>query len=583
MFNKNESLRGYPDKPVESIQSDLFNVESYVKGLCSFIDTCDTPMTISIQGDWGSGKTSIMNMLRENLEGSVYPIWFNTWQFSQFQMGNGLAFSMLDVMMKGLDKGNNLISDFARKAFGFARAAAVFATDVMVSGKAADLVEGATNIEKEMDYASEILKLRDSFQEAINKKLAETHRSRVVIFVDDLDRLQPGKAVELLEVLKLFLDCENCVFVLAVDYNVVTMGIKEKYGASVSEEKGRSFFDKIIQLPFKLPVAKYDVDNYVQTMMTRMSIDTEQNKVNIFVDLIRTSIGFNPRGMKRLFNTYQLLEIITRSNRASMDDAVRQRILFGIICMQMKFEELYNHLVALKLNAEIMKDFIDGDTSVYADLFGWQSDNLQPEQTDKIQRVQLFMQKFIAALQIDDDEALSEEEIRNLSVMLQSSTVTSIGSESNAESDNGYAKRMFNKGIIDNVISKLADINDKKKRYMPNSKNNVWSSYVSMVIEFESKNNLWMHFECGIEFVDDNNIGISMYLYSYSNRRGEKYYKDVIAEFGENPYGYDTMPEKFWDDGIVYRNIRTVYKHDEFAPNTIAEFILNAYNSVRNK
>ena len=379
------------------------------------------------------------------------------------------------------------------------------------------------------------------------------------------------------------MDCENCVFVLAVDYNVVTMGIKEKYGASVSEEKGRSFFDKIIQLPFKLPVAKYDVDNYVQTMMTRMSIDTEQNKVNIFVDLIRTSIGFNPRGMKRLFNTYQLLEIITRSNRASMDDAVRQRILFGIICMQMKFEELYNHLVALKLNAEIMKDFIDGDTSVYADLFGWQSDNLQPEQTDKIQRVQLFMQKFIAALQIDDDEALSEEEIRNLSVMLQSSTVTSIGSESNAESDNGYAKRMFNKGIIDNVISKLADINDKKKRYMPNSKNNVWSSYVSMVIEFESKNNLWMHFECGIEFVDDNNIGISMYLYSYSNRRGEKYYKDVIAEFGENPYGYDTMPEKFWDDGIVYRNIRTVYKHDEFAPNTIAEFILNAYNSVRNK
>ena len=193
------------------------------------------------------------------------------------------------------------------------------------------------------------------------------------------------------------------------------------------------------------------------------------------------------------------------------------------------------------------------------------------------------MQKFIAALQIDDDEALSEEEIRNLSVMLQSSTVTSIGSESNAESDNGYAKRMFNKGIIDNVISKLADINDKKKRYMPNSKNNVWSSYVSMVIEFESKNNLWMHFECGIEFVDDNNIGISMYLYSYSNRRGEKCYKDVIAEFGENPYGYDTMPEKFWDDGIVYRNIKTVYKHDEFAPNTIAEFILNAYNSVRNK
>lgn len=52
----------------------------------------------------------------------------------------------------------------------------------------------------------------------------------MVIFVDDLDRLQPAKAVELLEVLKVFLDCEKCVYVLAVDYEVVTQGIKQKFG-----------------------------------------------------------------------------------------------------------------------------------------------------------------------------------------------------------------------------------------------------------------------------------------------------------------------------------------------------------------
>ena len=43
---------GYPDRPVASITEDLFNVEVYVNALCSFIRGCETPMTISIQGDW---------------------------------------------------------------------------------------------------------------------------------------------------------------------------------------------------------------------------------------------------------------------------------------------------------------------------------------------------------------------------------------------------------------------------------------------------------------------------------------------------------------------------------------------------
>ena len=82
------------------------------------------------------------------------------------------------------------------------------------------------------------------FQELIDKKAGE--KGRVIIFVDDLDRLDPARAVELLEVLKIFLDCRKCVFVLAIDYGVVARGVKAKYGGDFNDEKAKSFFDKII-------------------------------------------------------------------------------------------------------------------------------------------------------------------------------------------------------------------------------------------------------------------------------------------------------------------------------------------------
>ena len=57
-------MNGFTDKPTSTIKEDSFQVEQYISGLSEFILSCYTPMTIAIQGDWGSGKTSMMNMIR---------------------------------------------------------------------------------------------------------------------------------------------------------------------------------------------------------------------------------------------------------------------------------------------------------------------------------------------------------------------------------------------------------------------------------------------------------------------------------------------------------------------------------------
>lgn len=67
----NYSSIGSNDSSVDSIEKDLFEIKQYVDGLSLFIGKCVTPMTVSIQGDWGSGKTRIMNMVRESLADNV--------------------------------------------------------------------------------------------------------------------------------------------------------------------------------------------------------------------------------------------------------------------------------------------------------------------------------------------------------------------------------------------------------------------------------------------------------------------------------------------------------------------------------
>lgn len=109
----------------------------------------------------------------------------------------------------------------------------------------------------------EISEFHNYFADFIEKELKKKGKERLVILVDDLDRLEPNVAVGLLEVIKLFADVKQCVFVMAIDYDVVVQGVRQKYRNDIPLSKCRSFFDKIIQLSFRMPVEHYELENLV--------------------------------------------------------------------------------------------------------------------------------------------------------------------------------------------------------------------------------------------------------------------------------------------------------------------------------
>jgi len=111
-----EIKKGYTDGPASE---DNFNIERYINGLKSFIKNCNTPITMAIQGDWGTGKTSIMSMVKNKIEkenpGNIELVWFNTWQFSQFNMGDQLPLLMMSKLVSAVGDKNSEASQKVKK------------------------------------------------------------------------------------------------------------------------------------------------------------------------------------------------------------------------------------------------------------------------------------------------------------------------------------------------------------------------------------------------------------------------------------------------------------------------------------
>ena len=435
-------MAGFTDKPLSGRSEDIFDVEKYIKGLSSFILECDTPMTVAVQGDWGSGKTSFMMLIREELEDKVLPVWFNTWQFSQFNLGDRLPLLLVSRLtaslgLKGVQADS--IKSSLRTLGGVLFRVGLSAASTMTGLDVAGAAESAMSSGEE-DVTEAISTLKTRFQDCVKQALKEKKKDRVVIFVDDLDRLEPARAVELLEVLKLFLDCDRCVFLLAIDYAVVSQGIRQKYGESLDRDKGRSFFDKIIQVPFKMPVAHYDIEKFVRAAMEQMRLPV--GDAAPYVSLIRTSIGYNPRGIKRLLNAFLLLQRIHSGEHLDQDH--EKRLLFAVLCLQLSYEEVYNFVVrssgqltpaffsqlaqperyaALLSGDELDEDMEENDPLLQELFEQWGLDG-----SADVNRIAGFMASFRAALAASDSE-LTQADLRLLENILNFSATTTAEAE----------------------------------------------------------------------------------------------------------------------------------------------------------
>ena len=350
------------DVPRKHTQEDLFGIQVYQDALIEYVQLTDTPITIALQGEWGSGKTSLMNLLKYHLcdvdNSPYYPVWINTWQFSLMKSSSQAIMSILEGIIHqlgALNPDKQKWNESKKKIGGIFKKMATVGTKIAAGAVGVDggLVDEL--IGGEDAAQSDIVQLKEEISAIISQILAENPSKRgVTFYIDDLDRIDPPVAVEILELLKNIFDLENCVFILAIDYDVVIKGLKPKFGelTDKNEREFRSFFDKIIQLPFSMPVASYSVDTFLVDALSKIEFFTDKELADTDLaeklsEITRLSVGTNPRSLKRLTNTLSLISIINKKQKAidsAAADKLNKLINYALVCIQIAYPYIYNQL-----------------------------------------------------------------------------------------------------------------------------------------------------------------------------------------------------------------------------------------------
>jgi len=346
------------DKPIAKLEQDSLNIQKYSNSLSKFIKNSDTPITIGLQGEWGTGKTSLMSLLLENFnnygeEREIATSWVNTWEYSLFKGASETTPAVLSGMLEKLRDENqdiwtikDVAADKVKKASKFLSG---LANQVIASQTGINIKNAASDSFTEKNVA-QIVEIKNLIASIINELIEHNDNKiqKVVFFVDDLDRIPPTDAVEVLEALKNIFDIPNCVFILAIDYDVVVKGLESKFGPKTKENERefRSFFDKIIQVPFTMPVGAYDITTFLKIKLNDLGVEPKviEARIGQITKIVRYTVGNNPRSLKRYLNTFSLINQIMDDDEDNEKDNDNIILLFAVLGIQVSYPQIFRLL-----------------------------------------------------------------------------------------------------------------------------------------------------------------------------------------------------------------------------------------------
>jgi alkylated DNA nucleotide flippase Atl1 len=236
-----ESVIDGADAPIQSLDEDRLGRRSFARALA--VEVMAAPAArgyvMGLTGPWGSGKTSILNMTVDALDDRTIVVHFNPWMFSGTE---ALVSSFFGEIGKQLGKKEAKLKGIAGKLATYGQVLSPFA----VLAGAGGAVQGVTAILQALSAEPSVF---EQHQEL--RTMLDGLDKRLVVVVDDVDRLRPNEVLDIVRLVRLVGDFPNTLYLLAFDRHRVEECLGEG-----DPGRGRAYLEKIVQVTHDVPTAR---------------------------------------------------------------------------------------------------------------------------------------------------------------------------------------------------------------------------------------------------------------------------------------------------------------------------------------
>ena len=286
-------LKPTDENIIKTIESNVLQRNNNIKNFVKILYAMNEQNIISLNGDWGTGKTFFIKQVIEvikclsfenyriderlsdfiknfeqdlketNTKNQIFPIYYNAWEYdSNEDPLLTLIYSLIEQNpnLSDNDKPSESMKQKIYKIISSFKVGLSFTDNN--TGKSVG-IELQCNPQKNTPITKDVISiegLKDTFNQLLDEIKVEK-ANKLVIFIDELDRCNPQFAIKLLERIKHFFDNDEFIFVFSTNLNELQYTVKKFYGEGID---GYLYLDKFFDLQFTLP--NINIENYINSL-----------------------------------------------------------------------------------------------------------------------------------------------------------------------------------------------------------------------------------------------------------------------------------------------------------------------------
>ncbi|EJS46386.1 hypothetical protein ICE_05212 [Bacillus cereus BAG1X1-2] len=318
----------YDNRPFEiNITSDLFGTHFKADAIKNMLESnsgyFEKNNMVALYGEWGSGKTSVMEYINKNIT-NYNVVFFEAWKYEK---DSNLSLSLFEMILDKVeaeaktDPLRQALEDvklIGKTLLNFSKNL-LFNYKMSLPGMTINIDQATKDTIKEMDKLIERTSFYTNlknFNTSYNKlldKYYETTNKKLLVFIDDLDRCSPENVLDLISSIKhFFIDSDKVVYFCGVDKHAVSKAINIRYQNIIKSEE---YLEKVFDVTFNMPEIQ-NIDKLLEDFISRVHLFNPVANENFdFLKRFFLHMKFtNPRKLKKLFNKYIFLCTLDKSN-----------------------------------------------------------------------------------------------------------------------------------------------------------------------------------------------------------------------------------------------------------------------------